>query len=187
MVYRNPDENPSAVSVRRRIVVIYEDAEARDHMLLAGADLPAPARGEIAENVHWVSFSNLAEPRHAADAAAKAAEAELIVFAFSPAGDLPAGVKLWIEHWITRRSEREGAIVGVVAHAPSPGKLACLKEIYLRHSALRARMDYLSHVPSAHAKAMPDSLDSYRDRARQVTSLLDEILRSGSPPPLARL
>ena len=89
-----------------------------------------------------------------------------------------------MERWICQRSEREGALVGLVLadRHSRPGEIACLKEIYLRHAAHRAGMDYLSQVPPVLPKAMPDSLDMYRERAGQVTSVLDEILRTGLPP-----
>jgi hypothetical protein len=44
-------------------------------------------------------------------------------------------------------------------------------------------MDYLKHVPQDITLSLPDSLDSYTQRADQLTSLLDDILHQQSPPP----
>lgn len=185
MVKRSPDAIGSDLKEQRLIVVVYENNAAREHAMRSAPDLAESSQCETASIVQWWSFAGLSDSARAAEAAIKAAAADVVIFAISPAGDLPREIKLWTENWIAKRSEREGAIVGLVAGHVSPGELACLKEIYLRHMAHRARMDYLREVPSALARAMPDSLDSYRERARQVTSVLDEILRSGSPPPIA--
>lgn len=186
MVNFSPDAADLESTQSPRIIIVHENSTAREYAMrsdLVGAE--DGAGGRVLES--W-SFEQLSGSTSvASDAAMKAATADLIIFAISPAGELSLEIKLWIENWIVKRSDREGAIVGLVARQASPGELACLKEIYLRHTALRAGMDYLSHVPSALAKAMPDSLESYRQRAGQVTSVLDEILCAGSPPPPARL
>jgi hypothetical protein len=44
-------------------------------------------------------------------------------------------------------------------------------------------MDYLNHVPQDISLSIPESLDSYTQRADQVTSLLDDILHQQVPPP----
>ena len=92
--------------------------------------------------------------------------------------------KLWIERWLGKRREREGAIVGLVSGQTAPCATAGLKEIYLRHIAHRAGMDYLSRTTPTAPFAMPDSLDSFCNRARQVTSVLDDILRTRFIPPI---
>jgi hypothetical protein len=43
-------------------------------------------------------------------------------------------------------------------------------------------MDYVTQLPQDIARSMPDSLDSYTERADQVTSLLDDILRQQTSP-----
>src|SRR5262249_26515763 len=119
------------------------------------------------------------------EAANRAAKADLILFAVTSEGDLPNEVKHWIEHWMNRRGEREGALAGLVMDRPaSPFEIATRKEIYLRHTARRAQMDYLSHEIPTPRKAIPDSLDSFNRRAFEMTSVLDEILqtRPMAPP-----
>jgi hypothetical protein len=56
--------------------------------------------------------------------------------------------------------------------------VASVREIYLRHAARRAGMDYLSHAAPTLRRAMPDSLDSFSERAGRVTSVLDGILQT---------
>ena len=46
-------------------------------------------------------------------------DADVVVFAMEARGDLPEELKLWIEKWLNKRGEREGAIAGTRgAYAP---------------------------------------------------------------------
>jgi hypothetical protein len=135
-----------------------------------------------APEVHWCSFASLQDPGHGASAGEKAVRADVIVFAATCAGDLPQWVKGWIEQWLGKRGRREGALVGLVDSPPEKRHFVSLKEFYLRHLAHRAEMDYLSQAPPTHARAIPDSLDSYNRRAGKVTSVLDQILHTQQPP-----
>lgn len=124
----------------------------------------------------------LMDSAKADEAARKAEQADLVIFAVGCVGDLAQDIKAWIERWIGRRGEREGAVIGLIDRQTWSGEIASLKEVYLRHSALRAGMDYLSHVPSTMTWAIPDSLDSYSERAGQVTHVLDDILHTHFRP-----
>lgn len=161
-----------------RIVVVYEDNATRECVLRSAQQLGDAACGDLGLEIHWCPFSLLEEASSADDAANKAVNADVIIFAVAPGGDLPQEAKLWIEKWIGKRREREGALVGLVDRQSASDDLACLKEIYLRHVAHRAGMDYLSNVSLKLFKAIPDSLDSYSERAGHVTSVLDEILHA---------
>jgi hypothetical protein len=183
MANRSENGEGSELTRRREIVVVYEDNALYAHASLSAPDLVESNHPDTTV-VHGCSFATLSDRQPAAEAALNASAADLVVFVFSPQGDLPQEVKLWIENWTTQRGDREGVIVGLAAAPGSPGEIACLKEIYLRQAARRAGMDYVSQVPSASPRSMPDCVDWYGERARQVTSVLDEILRSGSPPPM---
>ena len=182
------DINKAGPRIRkaRSVVVLYESVAAREHAARFCDQLTEQpsAKSNLKSNC-W-SFASLGDSAPAGEAAGRAKKADLIIFAFTSGGDLPPEVKLWTETWLGKRHELEGALVGlVVDRGANPCEMACLKEVYLRHLARRAGMDYLSQMPPTMAKAMPDSLDSFDQRARQVTSVLAEILRSHfRPPPL---
>ncbi|MFO1476876.1 MAG: hypothetical protein U1F98_09525 [Verrucomicrobiota bacterium] len=161
----------------RRILVIYENLPAREYALRCH---PLPEPDDKPENMEilWISFSALAQSARSAAATRMALVADLIVFVVTPAGDLPQPVKFWMERWIGKRSLREGAIVGLVHRPSTSSELACLKEIYLRHAAHRAGLDYLSYVPRVRPVVLPESPDSYTERAGQTSKILAEILRS---------
>jgi hypothetical protein len=175
-----PVESP--VVEKQRVVVVYETPSARERAIECCSDLPGQQSSVSGPQIDCYSFVHLLEVAHANDAADKAATADLIIFAVTAAGDLPGEVKLWIERWLNQRSEREGAIVGLLTDRPAhPSDIASLKEIYLRHTAHRAGLDYLSHVTLTACRAMPDSLDSFSQRAGQITSVLDQILHTHTP------
>jgi hypothetical protein len=183
MVTRIPDGIESEAKAARRVVVVYENNATREQALRFCNQLAENLCSPAELDVHWCSFSFLLDPASAGNAAEKAIDAEFIVFAVSVREDLPDEIKFWIENWLGKRNEREGAVVGLVDCPCGPGELPCLKEIYLRQVAHRAGLDYLSRAPSAGSTAIPDSLESYGQRAGQVTSLLDEILHCQPPPP----
>lgn len=173
----------SNAKARWSVVVVYEDHVARERAMGFCDQLVARfwARGEF--DVGWWSFALLNQAIAAQEAAEKAAQADLIVFAATPVGHFPTLVKAWIESWLTRRDDREGMLVGLLESDASPGGTEEPKHLYLRQAAHRGDMDYLTQVPQELSRSIPDSLDSYTERADQVTSLLDDILRQPATPP----
>jgi hypothetical protein len=170
---------------KKCVVVIYETPAIREHAVRFCERLARERDpGRISE-IDWWSFRLLDHPPTSGDAARKAAEANVIIFAIDAGGDLPKTIKLWIENWLNRRGEREGALVGLLARE-APHDIAPFREIYLRHIARRAGMDYLSHAAPTVSKAIPDSLDSFSERAGQMTSVLDGILHTHPHTPPMR-
>ena len=165
-----------------RVLVVYEDNATREHAVQFCEQLANQHCPERGPAVEWQSFAELTDPKASPTAAEAASAANFVVFAVSAGNDFPQEIKLWIEGWLGRRGDREGALVGLVPRPQSPCDAASLKEIYLRFAAHRAGMDYLSHVPPTLPKPLPDSLDSFTEQAGEVTSLLDEILRTWSLP-----
>jgi hypothetical protein len=181
---RNANKTGLGAKKPRCVVVVYENVAAREHAARFCDQLTEQRSAKAALNLDWWSFDSLTDSAPASEAARKAKKADLIIFAVTSGGELPPEIKLWTETWLGKRNDLEGAVVGlVVDREANPCEIACLKEIYLRHLARRAGMDYLSQMPPTMPKAMPDSLDSFGERARQVTSVLDEILRSHFTPP----
>jgi len=168
-------------SKERCVVVVYETPAIREHAMQFCERLAGECECTPVSEMIWWSFHFLALPAEASDAAQKAADADVVVFAMKAGGDLPHQIKLWIENWLNKRGEREGALVGLLAREGSHD-IASFREIYLRHIARRAGMDYLSHAAPTASKAIPDSLDSFSERAGQVTSVLDGILHTYPHP-----
>src|SRR6202012_3185964 len=164
-VITNHDEARGA----KNIVVIYENPAIREHAVRFCERLAEEQKSPSAE-MDWWSFHLLSNPGLASDAAQKAAGAEVVVFAMNSSGDLPTEIKLWIEKWLNKRGEREGALVGLLHREEGAVDGASFREIYMRHAARRAGMDYLCHAAPTVAQAIPDSLDSFSERAGRMTS-----------------
>lgn len=160
----------------KSVVVIYENPAIRERAVHFCERLVTEKHfPEL--NLDWWSFQLLSHPSMAPGAVEKAAGADVVVFAMEGRGDLPEEIKLWIEKWLNKRGEREGAIVGLLENEEEWPGAASFREIYLRHTARRAGMDYLSHEAPTLRRAIPDSLDSFNERAGQKTSVLDDILQ----------
>lgn len=171
----------------KSVVVVYETPAIREHAVKFCERLIHEQESVTMAEVNWWSFRLLGHSTAGAGAAQKAAGADVIVFAMHAVGDLPEQIKLWIENWLNRRGEREGALVGLLAREDLSHDVPPFREIYLRHIARRAGMDFLSHAAPTAPRAIPDSLDSFSERAGQMTSVLDNILHTfprNPPPPL---
>jgi len=160
----------------KAVVVIYENPSIRERAVHFCERLVA-AQHPPELDLDWWSFALLSDAAMAHSAVEKASGADVVIFAMDARGDLPDPIKLWIEQWLSKRGEREGAMVGLLHHEGWHGA-ASFREIYLRHAARRAGMDYLSHAAPTRPRAMPDSIDSFSERAGQMTSVLDDILQT---------
>lgn len=169
----------------RCVVVVYENPSIREHAVRFCERLAEEQKSSAVE-MNWWSFHLLSRPELAGEAVQKAARADVVVFAMDSAGDLPEEIKLWMERWLNKRGEREGALVGLLNREEGRLEMASFREIYLRHAARRAAMDYLSHSAPTVMQAIPDSLDSFSERAGRRTSVMDAILqkRPHTPPRL---
>ena len=176
-------KNKSEARDARCVVIIYETPSIREHAVKFCEHLVESGLYRAME-MNWWPFHVLGESTPGGDAAQKAAEADIVVFAMNSSGDLPDEIKRWIECWLNKRGEREGAVVGLLSRE-EPHEMASFRQIYLRHVARRAGMDYLSHTPPTDKRAIPDSLDSFTERAARMTSVLDKILHEfpRTPPP----
>jgi hypothetical protein len=174
---------PDAVesTTAQKFMVVYETPAAREY----AADVCEHVVGlpADAENFWWISCEELGNTRKA-DAALRAAEnADVIIIAANAEDDFEPVLKLWIERWLAKRHNREGTLAGIFEGEGSsiPG-VATQKEIYLRHVAHRAEMDFISHLPTSFRKTVPESLDDFSTRAQKMTHVLDEILHTKATP-----
>ncbi len=165
------------------VAVVYEDESTRQSAVAFCDGLVEKFWAECEFDVGWWSFDQLQASKSAGDASGKAAEADMIVFAARPEGEMPIGVGAWVDGWLGRRGEREGMLVGLFGHGAEPGEEMTEKQVYLRAIAHRCGMDYLTELPHTISRLFPDSPESISERVGTVTSILDEILHHHSPPP----
>ena len=182
MARREQHSTPLAPTESWSVVVVCEDAAIHAHALRLCDQLMMAYWTEVEFEFNWWLFASLSDPQKALAAVRAAADANMIVFAAHPEGDLPEPVKAWVESWLTVRGEREGALIGLVREADGTKSSASPKHAYLREIAHRAKLDFLSAMPLGVPGTIPNDLDTVARRASQVTSVLDEILHQSRPP-----
>jgi hypothetical protein len=183
MTRKNEVAARAKAKTARLVVVVYEDSAARQRAVGFCDQLVERFWANQELDVSWWSFNALEEVKSAKEATDKAACADVIVFSAAAEGDLPLGTTAWLEAWRGQRGEREGKLVGLLEPAGETRGCEGRRHLHLRNAAHRGAMDYLTEVPQDISLTIPESFDSYTDRACQVTSLLDSILHQQPPPP----
>ena len=173
------EKRASKDKVTPKVVVIFENDRARNDAVRFSDSLVERFWSKYDFEIGWWSYESLAEPQGARHAAEAVREADLVIFAASKEGSMPAELREWIESWAEQRGEREGALIDLIASDPECGE----KHFYLREVAHRARMDYLTQIPQHIPRFIAESIEAYNDRAERVTSVLDEILHHHPAPP----
>ncbi len=163
------------------VVVVYEDLENRETAVAFCDGLVEKFWSRFGFDVGWWSFDLLAQASPADEASVKAAEADLVVFATRADQELPRHLEAWLESWLSRRENHEGALIGLVT--PEVGMCGTRKDCRLRQLARQANMDYFTQLPQNLHSPIPEECDSYADRAQQMTDVLEGILHQ--PPPHA--
>jgi hypothetical protein len=161
------------------VAVIYQDPQARE-IAVGYCDVLVQRFWHRCDfEVSWWSFQQVQDT----PAAAKACGADLVVFVTCAGKEIPAGVKRWIDRWLTERANREGALVNLTdTSGPAFNPLTAKTDCYLRDVAHRGSLDYLTQVPAEIFGLIPESAESWNDRARQMTTVLDEILHRPAVP-----
>ena len=168
------------------VVILFEDAQTREKAVRFCDQLVERFWAQCEFNLTWLAFSALADSNAARAADAKARGADVIIFAMRPEGPVPAAVTDWAEESLANRTDREGTLAGLIDSGLMLTGWAAEKHAWLRSVAHRAGMDYLTEVPQEITRSIPNSLESFSERAQQVTSVLDEILHKRANPPSMR-
>jgi hypothetical protein len=163
------------------VVVVYGSQETREAAVSFCDQLVQRFWNQYEFDISWWPGSQLLEQEAAQQAGQRASEADLVIFGVPADGVLPLEVQKWVEGWVPERGEREGALVGLVVQEAQSMETAEAHK-FLRQVAHRAGMDYLTQVPQSISWQIPESLESCSERAKQVTSVLDEILHQPPAP-----
>lgn len=176
-----PKSEVRAETTNWSVVAVYEDTETREGATSFCDQLVHRFWPHCGLDVGWWSLGHLEATDSGAEAAGKAIEADMILISLRAEGETPASLRTWVESWLARRGDREGVVVGLGEPSPSSGAAMPDKYAYLRNIAHRAGMDYLTGLPQNLSRSIPDSFESYIQRADLVTSVLDEILHKLPP------
>jgi hypothetical protein len=182
MARRKQPDSPLAPTESWSVLAVCEDAAIHTHALGVCDQFVKQYWAEVEFEFSWWLFADLGDCEKARAATLAAADADIIIFATRPEGDLPAMVQAWVESWLARRGEREGAIIDLVPDLAGSKGSPSHKHLYLREIAHRAKMDFLSEMPRTMPGTIPNDTAAVAKRASQITSVLDEILHQSRPP-----
>jgi hypothetical protein len=127
---------------RCSVVSIYEDIGGRDTLLRLCNALSWKFKNDLEFRINWWRFKFLADPEIGMEAAHCAARADLILLA-PKSPTLPGYVQGWFDGWLTTRTPDSGALVLVKPSSKEKTSSIGLGA-YLRQTAKRGRLDYLS-------------------------------------------
>jgi hypothetical protein len=164
------------------VVAIYEDAATREQAVQFCDQLVGRFWTQCNFEVSWWQFGLLAETTTARAASQKAVESRLVLVAARAEGEWSPIVKGWMEGWLYQRSAKEGSLIGLIGTGVESASDTFGKHVYLRHVARRAGLNYLTELPTELQHFLPDSLDSFSERACQMSGVLDRILHQPIPP-----
>lgn len=166
---------------RCEILIIYEDAITRAEAVRFCDSLVQKFWSRNNFEIEWCPFADLQTKDTADKHAEIAATAHILIFALRPESGLPQDLPTWVESWLSLRGEREGTLIGLLdtPAASESGGSYC----FLRHTAHRAGMDYLTQLPDSILHCISDSPEDYAQRAAEVTSVLDGILQQPGKVP----
>jgi hypothetical protein len=169
------------VKERCEILIVYEDAATRAEAVRFCDSLVQKFWSKNNFQIEWCPFADIKSKVSADRHAEIAATAQILIFALRPEAGLAWDLHAWVESWLNLRGEREGAVIGLLDRTPTEESGA--NYCFLRQAAHRAGLDYLTQIPDSILHSISDSLDSYTQRAVEVTSVLDEILHQRDKAP----
>src|SRR4051794_7290746 len=137
--------------------------------------------GDLGFEFGWWTFDRLADSKELHAAAEDAAEADLILFSVHAGNELPRPVQEWIEAGLARRRKTGGAVAILIGPAQAPRAANWPIDCYLRYLAERAAMDFWVSTPFETSEPMPDSLNTFIERAHEVSAVLEKILEQETP------
>ena len=158
------------------VVVLFENTEARDRAVAFCEHLVDRFWKGFAVEVNWWGFGDLQNLEAVQQSVESAGTADVVLFA-SQSDTLPFETRSWVEQWIRVRGDREGALVDLCGAPNERTEQPEDSRVFLRKTAQRAGMDYFTCLPHDMSRPIPDSIESYSQRADQVTRVLDDILK----------
>lgn len=127
-----------------RLVVIYDDQEARNRAHSLSAKLRNTFSGEVEFAESWWKFSVLDGKSLRHLAASDVAQADLVLFSLGASNDLPDGLVEFNEMWVSERKGKQG-LLAVLAHpSASVWSAAGSLENYFKDLAQYAKLDFIT-------------------------------------------
>lgn len=182
-----PDASPTETlpdpARRLSVVIAYEDAGTRARAMdVCRGTIRQQWRG-LELDCTWWKFELLHHPAVAEAAVKAAAGADLFICSVHAENDLPAVVKAWVERWLPKQTEREGALIVLVEGREDQPAVRAPAVSYLQGVASAAKMTFFVRFFKRGDELTSCSPEALGQRANVVTDVLSEILsyRGGFP------
>jgi len=163
------------------VTLLYEDTDVRQRAMRMCDHLMRQFWSDIEFDFNWWRFTFLEDPILARQAGRHLTDADVVIFAARRENELPPTLRNWLEGHLETRGVREGAFIALFGEEDGPPRADSRKDLYLRALAQRNGMDYLTEPPAALPGRLPDSLDTFSQRAQQHSSVMDGILQREVP------
>lgn len=146
---------------RCSIVSLYEDAAGLETLMRLCNSLSWKFKDEMEFDFDWWRFKYLSDPAMGLQAAHNAAKADLILLA-PREQELPKYVQGWFDGWLPSRTSGEGVLVLVEpGDKEKPDRMSLGS--YLKQTARRGNLDYLTLEPPRKKKAFSLAQPELRD------------------------
>lgn len=157
-----------------RLVVIYDDQEARNRAHSLYGKLRDTFFGEIEFAESWWKFSVLGGKSLRHLAASDVAQADLVLFSLGTSNDLPDGLIEFNEMWVSERNGSRG-LLAVLAHpSASVWTAAGSLENYFKDLAQHAKLDFISSTVTDPPPRFAEPNQEKLNRERFLKPLIDE-------------
>ena len=163
-------------------LIAYEDSLTRDRAMRICDRLVEKFWKDVEFDYSWWRFDFLRDVEIVDAAAQSAARADLILVSAHAGRELPPAVQKWIETWLPLRKSGGGVLAAMIGTGQDQYRGLTPIHVYLRETAQRANMDFLSQMIDAPIGRLDGSIETITNRAEKVTSLLDNILHRPSNP-----
>ena len=163
------------------LVVAYEDTDTRNRALHLYDHLAQQLLDDSDFKCSWWKFDHLAAAILRREATDAAVNANMIVLSLRARDELSPLQRAWIENWSARRTDRQGALVAMIAGVASPETEAPIMLAGLRDAAHRAGMDFFTHAFGATKPAFTLPAPPAAPAALADTPFVQEILHQSVP------
>jgi len=163
------------------VVVVYDDNATRARAMTACDYLVSQVWEDVELAFHWWRTDFLQDPYMAEAAAQHAVAADFLIICSREAGQISNTVENWLQSWIGRRENPEGAMIDL-ASMQSPSHAIRHRQNLLQEFAKRGNFDYLTTVPQephGPEKILPNSTE---DPSTTLNAAIQDVRGRSRPP-----
>jgi hypothetical protein len=162
------------------LVVVYEDRITRDQAIALSNSLIRRFASDIEFEQSWWKVEFLSDPLISQAAGRAVHRSDVLIVSAHSARDWSDDFKGWLAGALEARPREPGALVALIGTVEDRKRGMSPRHNYLRSAAQQARLDYLAQVIDQPGRSIPNSPNAVRERATQITPVLDKIMHEPS-------